>query len=388
MIPRILSLVLFLLFAPIVIADPDPSISISHLQVSGDDVSLRWKGGNPPFSVESSTDLKNWAELVQTGEVSAIVSPGDEGVFYLRVVSSPEEPALGTYLGQLRVDEGEFGGRLARHRLKSLWDFHLPVEGVPSRIPEEFFKRLVIRLVYREGSGLETFVGRFEELPGSVITKQARALVVRWSFGEGGAKRDYELSLAFPYAITASRNLIHLSDPSYTLKCTYASTQPEVGFREGQLAFEQTRVDEVSLYEMADEGQNPDWWRRDWSIKAGGGVTVATKFTLGVPLLEGSMAFIWKTPLLSSWERTIVTGLTTIPIEITDRFTQTYDPIHHNFLETLWIEPALLPDLSEETQEELRAADIRFIVATNPTAFPEESPTLKVVGFNLEFRDL
>jgi hypothetical protein len=387
MIFRIPSLFLLLILSMSgFVASADQSIVLSHVSVSGDDVSLRWESGTPPFTVESSTDMKAWAEMMQTDEASAVVSPGDEGVFFLRVVSSPAEPALGEYLGQLRVDEGEFGGRLARHRLKSLWNFHLPIEGTPSRIPEEYFKALVIRLVYREGNGLETFVGRLEELPGAVIATKARELKVSWTFGEGDARRDYELMLAFPYAISASRTPINLSDPRYTLKCTYILPQPEAGFSEGQLAIEQTRVDEVSLYEMSAEPA-PDWWRRDWSIKEGG-VTVATEFTLGVPLLEGSMAFIWKTPLLSSWERTIISGLTTTPIEVTDRFTQTYDPEHHNFVETVWIEPALLPGLSEETHEELRAADIRFVVATNPTAFPEATPSLKIVGFDLRFRDL
>ena len=126
---------------------------------------------------------------------------------------------------------------------------------------------------------------------------------------------------------------------------------------------------------------------RDWSIGVGG-VTVTSEYALAVPLLEGNAAFIWKTPLLRSWELTSISGLTSVPIEITDRFAQTYSPSHHNFVETLWIEPALIPNLSEEAREELRAADIRFIIATNPTAFPGDSPSIMVVGFDLRVRDL
>ena len=131
----------------------------------------------------------------------------------------------------------------------------------------------------------------------------------------------------------------------------------------------------------------PDWWNRSWAIDLGD-VSVEARFSIGVPLLEGSEAFIWKTPLLHAWEGTTITGLTTTPFEITDRFTQTYDPFHHNFVEMLWIEPELHPSLSEEAKAELRVADIRFIMATNPTAFPNDKPTIRVVGYDLKLRDL
>ena len=364
----------------------DNSVDVTGMTVSPHEVTLQWSGGKAPYSIQSSDDLSDWKSLEETSDTEISVPRSADGTVFLRVLSSPNEPALGDYVGQLRVDEGEFGGRLARHRLKSLWDFHLPAEGGASKIPADYFKELVVRLTYREGAALEAFVGTLSELPEAEVATKGQDMTVTWSFGAGETKRDYELKMEFRYSLSASRSKINLSDPRYTLSCTYAESKPELGFSNGGFVIEETKEDEVSLYQMSDEAA-PDWWNRDWTIDVGG-VSVETKFSIGVPLLEGSQAFIWKTPLLHTWEGTTITGLTTNPIEITDRFTQTYDPFHHNFVETLWIEPEIHPTLSEDAKAELRAADIRFIMATNPTAFPGDKPTLRVAGYDLKLRDL
>lgn len=172
----ILNLILLLFLSlPGFASGADQSIVLSHVAVSKGEVTLRWEGGKPPFSIESSTEMEAWTELVKTDETSVVVSPGNGGVHFLRVVSSSQEPELGEYIGQLRVDEGEFGDSLARHRLKSLWDFHLPLEETRSRIPEEYFKALVMRLDYREGTGLETFVGKFETCPARRLTNRQQS---------------------------------------------------------------------------------------------------------------------------------------------------------------------------------------------------------------------
>jgi hypothetical protein len=97
---------------------------------------------------------------------------------------------------------------------------------------------------------------------------------------------------------------------------------------------------------------------------------------------------IWKTPVLDEWKSTTITGLTTEPLLIADRFAQTYDPGHHNFVETFWIEPALIPGLSDQQRRELLDADILFIVATYPSAFPSTPSTIQLVGSDWSVRDL
>ncbi len=364
----------------------EESVGVKGMIVSKDEVTLQWSGGKAPYSIQSSVDLSDWISLKETSETEASVLRGEDTTVFLRVLSSPDQPVLGDYVGQLRVDEGEFGGRLARHRLKSLWDFYLPADGRPSKIPVDYFSELVLRLTYREGAVLETYVGTLSELPGAEVITKGNDMTVTWTFGAGDTRRDCVLEMQFRYSLSTSRSEINLSDPRYTLSCTYAAPQPELGFSNRDFVIEETQEDEVSLYQMSEEPA-PDWWNRSWAIDLGD-VSVEARFSIGVPLLEGSEAFIWKTPLLHAWEGTTITGLTTTPFEITDRFTQTYDPFHHNFVETLWIEPELHPSLSEEAKAELRVADIRFIMATNPTAFPNDKPTIRVVGYDLKLRDL
>jgi hypothetical protein len=58
---------------------------------------------------------------------------------------------------------------------------------------------------------------------------------------------------------------------------------------------------------------------------------------------------------------TRITGLTTQPIVLTNHFSQTYRPGHHNFTEDFIFEPRLEPGLSPATLAELTAANIQLI---------------------------
>lgn len=110
---------------------------------------------------------------------------------------------------------------------------------------------------------------------------------------------------------------------------------------------------------------------------------MTTRFRIGRPVLQGDPAFIFKTPVLTHWERpTRLTGLISQPVELASRFSQTYHPGHHNFVETLFLEPALEPGIDPEILAELEAENIRVIIVENPTAFPELSPSIRILGFD------
>ena len=57
---------------------------------------------------------------------------------------------------------------------------------------------------------------------------------------------------------------------------------------------------------------------------------------------------------------TRITGLTTQPIVLTNYYSQTYRPGHHNFTEEFIFEPRLQPGLSAQTLAELQAANVQF----------------------------
>jgi hypothetical protein len=360
--------------------------AITGISVSGDRAILQWEGGAPPFEVQSSIDMHHWTPRTRVVE-SALSVPDNGAAAFFKVVG--EHPMSGRFVGQLRVDEGEFGKPLARHRLKSLWDFHEPPLGIgePTHIPKDYFLDLNLRLIHREGDGLGVFTGKLEDLPGSRITTKKNSITVSWTFGAGRDRRDYVLNMKFPssYDITIGQRTICLSMPDYILTCSYAVAQPEEGYDKGRI-IEKTFKDEVSLYQISDDPVS-DWLRRDFSIHVGG-VTFASQYVLGVPVFQCGTAFIWKTPVLDEWGTTTITGLTTEPLVLADRFAQTYKPGHHNFWETFWIEPALIPGLSAQQRQELRDADILFIVVNYPSAFPSSPTTIQLVGFDWKVRDL
>ena len=370
------------------VSSPGQAPVVTEFSLSGERANLRWEQGFPPFEIQSSPDLEHWAPVAQLVESALAVPDIDDGARYFRVLG--QNPVPGRFVGQLRVAEGEFGKPLARHRLKSLWDFYEPPLGLgePTHIPRDWFLGLNLRLTYRQGDGLAVFTGKLGDLPGAVVKSTTNNITVSWTFGRGVERRNYVLSMDFPssYDITIGQRTICLSMPDYSLKCTYVTDQPEQGYVDNKFVIVATRSDETSLYQISDD-EVPDWFRRNASFQVNS-VHFDCDYILGLPVFQCQTAMIWKTPVLDEWKSTTITGLTTEPLLIADRFAQTYDPGHHNFVETFWIEPALIPGLSDQQRRELLDADILFIVATYPSAFPSTPSTIQLVGSDWSVRDL
>ena len=80
-----------------------------------------------------------------------------------------------------------------------------------------------------------------------------------------------------------------------------------------------------------------------------------------VQVLESRYNLIVKTLPVAEWVDTVITGLTSTPITLTNSFAQSYGPGHHNFTEDFIFE--LRPDLSVTPAQkaELNAKNIRLI---------------------------
>jgi hypothetical protein len=72
-------------------------------------------------------------------------------------------------------------------------------------------------------------------------------------------------------------------------------------------------------------------------------------------------AQIIKTITLLKWKQTRITGLTTVPIVLTNYYAQTFRPGHHNFEEDFIFEPRLDPGTTSEQLSELAARNIRLL---------------------------
>ncbi len=358
--------------------------SLTGVARDGDQTNLIWEGGEPPFQVQSSVNLTDWQDRGSPTEASEASVSSDDAVQFFRVLSSISVTNLGEYIGQLRVAEGEFGTHLARHRLKSIWDFYAP-EGMPlERTAARFFETALVKLEILEGDVRSIYTSRLGDLPNAELAVTDRTIRVNWSTGTDAELRNYTLNLAFRYNTAQARQAINLSDPTYTFSCRYAGPQFDID-RAGESVT--TRSDEVELVEIADNSNTPAWWRRKLGVEKGD-ISVTSQFEIGVPNIEGGPAFIFKTPLLTQWTRTQVLGLTSEPLELVSRFSQSYYPFHHNFVETLYLEPALEPGIDASLLTELREMNIRFIVPTQPSAFPEQESTLRVIGFDGVIREL
>ncbi len=366
---------------PVGATEPFQVVSIER---NGNEVTLDWIGGRGPFQVQSGDAAGGWDDLGPVvGGRSASVS-WESGEGYFRVLSN----ALGERFGRFDVMQGEFGDPLARHRLKSIWEFYKPRDGGPVNPPGAFYESLSLRMESWEESGPQEFNGRLNELPGAQVNIDDRFLRVTWRTGEEEDRRDFTLTMEFGYSLESARfQPLHLSDAQTTLACRYASPQWTLDL-EGKPGT--TTQDETQLVEMVTDEEEGGFfpWERQVEVRSGA-VTVRSVFDLGRFYYEGEPAFILKTPVLLDWrEGTTATGLTEEALRFRSHYSQTYDPFHHNFVETLWLEPEREPGLAPEVLEELRQKNIWLIRATQPTAFPEDPVRLQAVGFDGSLRDL
>jgi len=371
----------FLGFAAFAFAATAQEVRIESLVSTNRMVVLRWQGATNPCQIRYSTDLASWSDFDRPVATNMAVLPAPAPAAVYRV-QSLGHAGLGSHVGQLRVLEGEFGDAMGRHRLKSIWDFHRPPGDFKPPTPAAYFRGLIARWQFVEGTSLRTLVGTLESFPAGSVAVAARQLTFTWRLGEGEYRREFTLELSFGYDITVTRASPLLSDPTYSLTCAYAS--PQLVLVDDQVGL--TQQDAVALGEVPDSGGDPFPGQHELTVR-GKTATVDTAYTVGRHYVEGDLPWIYKTFVLLGWdEPTVVSNLTPLPFELKSRYSQTYVPSHHNFVETFVLEPQLESGMDPAVLTTLREENIRLIVATNPTAFPEEPSSIRLVGFDGSIR--
>jgi len=76
---------------------------------------------------------------------------------------------------------------------------------------------------------------------------------------------------------------------------------------------------------------------------------------------------------LVSWERTVISGFTTEPVELNSWWSRSHRPGHHNFSEDFAFEPRLEPGIDANTLAELEAADIAAVYVMNMNTYEGDS---------------
>jgi hypothetical protein len=360
------------------------SLSVTGVVREAESVTLNWRGGHGPYLIETSADLVDWSDQGELVTATDLTLLANASAGYYRVRDLGASGELGPSFGLIQTEQGEFGDLLGRHRLKSRWWLDKP-QGALAAQPAAFFRRLIVHYQFLEDTRVRTFSGSLEGL-GSVATPgNARQMTVTWIRGAGSAERKYILTLDFPYDILTSRATEPKpSDPTYKLRCDYATSQPTLDAF-NPTAMGSTLTDSVNLIQLAPP-EPFEWLNRKYTVRQAG-ASVDLAFREGNYLRQGSPLFILKTYVLQEWMAPTRAGGGRLPTFTTDSyFARTLFPFHHNFIETVLIEPGADPALSEVARAALVEANIRYVYTLKDIALGSSPDTIRLIGYDNTIR--
>jgi hypothetical protein len=367
-------------------------VQITGVSLGMDSVTLSWQGGQGPYLVQTSSDLLAWSDQGEPATGTHRTLSTFDGQRFYRLLDLDPSGLYGGLFGLLQTEQGEFGSLLARHRLKTRVWMHKS-KGAPhtstSYTPAAYWRKLFINYQSHEEGRVLTWTGALENL-GTVATPgNDRRMTLTWTRGSGADLRTYVMTLDFPYPLNAGRTTTPFaSDPTYGLKCTYATGQPELDL--GTTTLKSTTVDDTNLVEMDPGNTNLTWSLRSYRVSKQG-VQVNLHFLEGFPLYQGSPPWILKTLLLDRWLSPSTAQGGSLPAFGTDSyFSRTLLPGHHNFYEMVLIEPALDPALSETTRRILVQANIRQVFTVKDIAGVSaggDSDYIRYFGYDNTVRD-
>lgn len=273
---------------------------------------------------------------------------------------------------ELVVGQEEFGDVFANHRLKSaLAPSTHSMWLVNSNLAGGIYS--TGRFDYLESTNRTQLSGALTNWPSAWNSPDGKTN--RWQTGAGTNTRTWELltsleSHGWPAAIP----VLSQDDFSRTLRVTYTTPVPTIVPFWGAT---QTLYEVVRLRPRADTNAAAIPVTRTFNHK---GVDIVTCFWWPRPP-RGVVAG-YTAPLVRFAE-TRITGLTATPIVLTNTYSQTYRPGHHNFSEDFIFEPQLEPGLPGAVLEELKIKNIRLLYLRINGA-----DSVTVLGYDDKFRPL
>ena len=282
-------------------------------------------------------------------------------------------PFLIDDLTSYRVAQEEFTDVFANHRLKSLWTLHtanLRLAG--SNLVQGIYTQG--RLEYVSDGTLQLLAGALTSWPNA--SNSLSGATDYWTTGGGTNQRAWRLDTTLITNVTGSQPpILTQRELAKAVMVAYARPMPTLS---GAGAPETTTNETVTLEPCSEVVPGALLQRR---ALASSGVNIETSFYW--PPNPG-LAAGYTAPLVRFVE-TRISGLTSQPIELTNYYSQTYHPFHHNFTEEFIFEPRLEPGLPSATLAELNAANIQLIHAFRDF---ETNSVLRVLGLDQTFRRL
>jgi hypothetical protein len=250
----------------------------------------------------------------------------------------------------LCVRQGSGQNLTDSHRLKSWWT--LETESMwltEENLADRFFTEATVE--WLQGCEATTFSGRLDQLPGASYLLVDGSPTLSW--------RDD----SFPIAGQMSFRVPHLPQPFRSYECPVITTEELYGFRlsaswsspvstwglstaEGIAGPGTTTTQEVLLVPCYGASQYDRL--RQHLIDDGSGVRITTTYYIARTLDPRIMTVGYSVPL-TSFVETVIEGLTSTPLVLRDRFSQTYmtfccvnDP--ELFLFDPWVDPDVPAD--------------------------------------------
>lgn len=313
------------------------------------------------------------------------ISSGQLVVKQIREVpSSPfaGEPAPLSFsdVDAFEVVQGEFGDMMARHRLKSVWRFQSwgIVGDEPIGNPAG---RLSVELEFLHHGELTRFQGAMIDLPGASMAVEGRDLIYDWYWGEGDQRVDYELTFNFLYALDQRPSpLLELADAEIELSARYSIPQPRFDLFQDSVTMvseESVRLADINPPMPDAKFPNVTWTRH---VEAeSGNLAIDSDFYIGTYQIRGETPFILKTFVLQAWEKTSVTVPGYGPLDLRSTYSQTYWPGHHNFIETVVVEPGLESGVEPTLLSKLAAENVRGWIVIQDSANVSPDLTSRIV---------
>lgn len=249
----------------------------------------------------------------------------------------------------LVVAQQEMGDVFANHRLKSVLQLHTAnMWLVSSNLLKGIYTTGDFEFV--AGENLERYNGDLATWPGAAVTTNGR--INYWTSGSGADFREWFLETDLdPQAYGNGTPIFSQKDFPRRLTVDYQTPVPTISW-----AGETNTLGETVYLEPRRElGPGSILVERDLTVK---NVGLQTSFYWPPPP-KGIVAG-YTAPLVK-FVKTTITGLTSTPITLTNYYSQTYRPGHHNFSEDFIFEPALEPGLPPATQAELDQANIKLL---------------------------
>jgi hypothetical protein len=248
------------------------------------------------------------------------------------------------------VGQREAADVFANHRLKSLWTLHTPnMRLAESNLMHGLYSQT--RFTYVQDGVIQTLTGPMSSWPNA--SNSPSGTFNYWTTGTGTNQRAWRLETTITTSVTGGQPPIFTQDDfPKMLRVVYAIPVPKVLDDNPPT----TTTNELVVLEPCRDLMPGAILQQRTMIKTN--VTVQTSFYW--PLPGPGFAGGYTAPLIRFVE-TSITGLTTNPIVLTNYFSQTYRPGHHNFTEEFIFEPRLEPGLSPSTLAELNAANIQLL---------------------------